>query len=182
LKETLALTRNKEGLILIEWVARPSHNWDNLTPGRRFSRPWQTTHLHSLLKNAQRQHAPLLEFVPGSMLPLRVGDEEPHPAAPQDGLLINLEVAPPVLKNTVFRHFSSLNKALHTVTPLRKNRVTRDTSDSRLSLNLVTFGYLRNKSKIARLCFSSQSKQHNQASFVRFVLQQPRTCPHPSCT
>jgi hypothetical protein len=46
-----------------------------------------------------------LQFVPGSMLPLRVGDEEPHPAAPQDGLLFNLEVAPPVLKNTVFPPF-----------------------------------------------------------------------------
>jgi hypothetical protein len=105
LKETFALTRNKEGLILIEWVARPEHNWDNLTPGRRFFRPWHTTHLHSVLKNAQLQHAPLLDFVPGSMLPLRVGDEEPHTGAPQDGLLFNLEMTPPLLKNTVFPPF-----------------------------------------------------------------------------
>ena len=37
------------------------------------------------------------------MLPLCVGDDPPHAAAPQDGLLFNLEVASPVLKNTVPR-------------------------------------------------------------------------------
>jgi hypothetical protein len=58
-----------------------------------------------VLKNAQLQHAPLLEFLAVSILPLRVGDEEPHTVAPQDGLLFNLEVAPPLLKNTVFPPF-----------------------------------------------------------------------------
>jgi len=89
-----------------EWKAEPAFKWNRQTPRRQFSRPWHTTHLFLVLTYALTHHPRARHTVHvGSMHAIRVGSEEAHSVAPQDGLIFTLDLAPPNLRNTIFPPF-----------------------------------------------------------------------------